>query len=97
MLEEQLKEKVKLEMAIGGPSTAENDDNGQGDGHPAIADHLEMTKTQSYMSDHRFNGEIGTPSKIEEKEQIHIEELQIKQEEIEMLTEQLAKEKEKLN
>lgn len=32
MLEEQLKEKVKLEMAIGGPSTtAENDDNNQGD------------------------------------------------------------------
>ena len=31
MLEEQLKEKVKLEMAMGGPSTAENDDNAQGD------------------------------------------------------------------
>jgi len=39
------------------------------------------------MSDHRFNGEFSTPSKIEEKEQIHFEELQVKQEEIEMLTE----------
>lgn len=93
MLEEQMKEKVKLQMAM---SSTETDDN-QGDAHPAVAEMLEMTKTQSYMSDHRFNGEIGTPSKIEEKEQIHIEELQVKQEEIEMLTEQLAKEKEKLN
>lgn len=31
MLEEQLKEKVKLEIAMGGPSTVENDNNGQGD------------------------------------------------------------------
>ena len=79
-------------MAIGSTDTDE-----MADSHPAVVDQLEMTKTQSYMSDHRFNGEIGTPSKLEEKEQIHIEELQVKQEEIEMLTEQLAKEKEKLN
>ena len=77
MLEEQLKQKVKLEIAMGGPTSAETDDN-HVESHPANTEHLEMTKTQSYMSDHRFNGEIGTPSKIEEKEQIHIEELQVK-------------------
>ena len=81
---------------MGGPTSTENDEN-HVESHPATTEHLEMTKTQSYMSDHRFNGEIGTPSKIEEKEHIHIEELQVKQEEIEMLTELLAKEKEKLN
>ena len=69
-------------MAIGSTDTDE-----MADSHPAVVDQLEMTKTQSYMSDHRFNGEIGTPSKLEEKEQIHMEELQVKQEEIEMLTE----------
>lgn len=26
----------------------------------------ELTKSQSYMSENRFNGEISTPSKIEE-------------------------------
>jgi len=49
-------------LAIG--STEAEESNGA---TPAVADQLEMTKTQSYMSDHRFNGEIGTPSKIEEK------------------------------
>lgn len=48
------------------------------------------------MSEGRFNGEISTPSKIEEEEQIIAEELQVKQEEIERLTDLLAKEKEKL-
>ena len=60
------------------------------------SDQLEMVKKQSYMSDSRFNGEISTPSKIEEEEQIIAEELQVKQEEIERLTDLLAKEKEKL-
>lgn len=56
-----------------------------------------MGKKQSYMSEGRFNGEITTPAKFDEGEQIQLEELQIKQEEIERLTELLAKEKEKLN
>lgn len=70
MLEEQLKSKVQLQIAVNSTDTDEVPDQ-----HPASSDQLEMTKTQSYMSDHRFNGEIGTPSKLEEKEQIHIEEL----------------------
>jgi hypothetical protein len=32
------------------------------------ADSLDMVKKQSYMSDGRFNGEVSTPSKIEEEE-----------------------------
>ena len=56
-----------------------------------------MIKSQSLMSESRFNGEIATPLKInEEEEQILAEELQVKTEEIERLTELLNKEKEKL-
>jgi len=39
----------------------------------------------SSMSEGRFNGEIMTPSKVEENQQILSEELQIKNEEIERL------------
>ena len=61
-------------MALGSTEAEDTQES-----NPAAAvEQPEMTKSQSYMSDHRFNGEIGTPSKIEEKEQIHIEELQIK-------------------
>lgn len=35
---------------------------------PTSSEPLEMSKTHSYMSDHRFIGEVGTPSKLEEKE-----------------------------
>ena len=42
---------------------------------PSGDDTLELSKKQSYMSEARFNGEIATPSKIEESEQIFKEEL----------------------
>ena len=88
MLEEQLKSTVNLQGALTSAETGELPD--------PSADSLDMVKKQSYMSDGRFNGEVSTPSKIEEEEQIIAEELQVKQEEIERLTELLAKEREKL-
>ena len=88
MLEEQLKDKVNLQSAIASADSGEiTDPNGEP---------LDMIKKQSMMSESRFNGEISTPSKIEEEEQIIAEELQVKQEEIERLTDLLAKEKERL-
>lgn len=67
MLEEQMKEKVNLQMAINNnSSTVES-----GDIQESISpDQPEMTKSVSYMSETGFNGEIATPSKIAEEEQI---------------------------
>jgi hypothetical protein len=52
-----------------------------------LPDHrlTELGKKMSSMSDSRFNGEVSTPSKIEENQQILSEELVIKNEEIERL------------
>ena len=72
MLEEQLKDKVNLQMAISNTDAATTDtiiDGSSPDEQPGLY------KSQSLMSESRFNGEIATPLKIDEEEQILAEEL----------------------
>ena len=69
MLEEQMKEKINLEMALSSANSETND--------PSANDtELELSKKQSYMSETgQFNGEIMTPQKMAEHDAIQLEEL----------------------
>ena len=62
LLQDQLKEKVKLEVALSSTDDAQDPEG------PSSEMTLEMSKKPSYMSEARFNGEVTTPSKMEEKE-----------------------------
>ena len=67
-----MKEKINLEMALAKSGNATD----SADPEIENGEQLEINKKPSYLSvEGRFNGEITTPSKIEETEAIQLEEL----------------------